>query len=84
MVQLGKRVGAGAATLCILCSVILSVLTVQFASFFLGEGPPFIWFIPAVLVTAYFAGLIPGLIATVLSALVVSFNFLRPVGSFWI
>lgn len=71
--------------------VILSLLAVSIAFslryFLLGgvsTATPYITFYPAVLLAALFGGLVSGFIATSLSALLVLYFFLGPVGSFYI
>lgn len=49
---------------------------------FLPEGYPFITFFPAVIITAFFFGLRPGVVAGVLSGLLSWFFFISPVYSF--
>ena len=46
-----------------------------------GEGPPLLLFLPAVTVAAWVGGLGPGLLATVVSALVCSYFYFPPLGS---
>jgi hypothetical protein len=48
----------------------------------LPEGLPFLTFFPAVIVTAFFAGLWPGVLVTILSTLTAWYFFLRPVHTF--
>ncbi len=47
----------------------------------LGQGPPLILFVPAVTLAAWYGGLGPGLVATVLASLLCSYFFLEPIGS---
>jgi two-component system, LuxR family, sensor kinase FixL len=46
-----------------------------------GQGPPLLLFLPAVTVAAWVGGLGPGLLATVVSALVCSYFYFPPFGS---
>jgi PAS domain S-box-containing protein len=45
----------------------------------LGTGFPFLFFFPAILASAWFGGLGPGLVATVLSALLANYLYIEPV-----
>ena len=47
-----------------------------------GHGPPFILFLPAVTLGAWYGGLGPGLLATILATIICAFFFIPPVGSF--
>jgi two-component system sensor histidine kinase KdpD len=50
----------------------------------LGERLPFVSFLPMLFVLAWWGGLWPTLYATLLSALVLSYAILEPIGSFYI
>ena len=47
-----------------------------------GHGPPFILFLPAVTLGAWYGGLGPGLLATILAVPICAFFFIPPIGSF--
>ncbi|WP_301276937.1 PAS domain S-box protein [Dechloromonas sp.] len=49
-----------------------------------GERPLLILFMPALLAVSMFGGLLPGLVATAISALLVAFALFPPVGTLWI
>ena len=73
----------------VLKSAVIVVASLAFAAYAIvasqiifGEGPPLIWFVPAVLVTSYFVGLYPGLLTTLGAALIASYSFLAPGNSF--
>ena len=46
-----------------------------------GYGPPFILFLPAVTLGAWYGGLGPGLLATILATMICAYFFLPPIGS---
>ncbi len=46
-----------------------------------GPGPPLIFFVPAVTISAWQGGLGPGLLATALASAICSFNYFPPIGS---
>jgi two-component system sensor kinase FixL len=46
-----------------------------------GPGPPLIFFVPAVTISAWQGGLGPGLLATALATVVCAFHFFPPIGS---
>ena len=46
-----------------------------------GPGPPLIFFVPAVTISAWQGGGGPGLVATALAAVLCAFNFFPPIGS---
>jgi PAS domain S-box-containing protein len=46
-----------------------------------GTGPPLIFFVPGVTVSAWLGGRGPGLLATTLSAVLCAFAFFQPIGS---
>jgi PAS domain S-box-containing protein len=62
--------------------VILASLLREFLNPVLGEGVPFILFYPTVVLAAWFGGLGPGLLTTVLSVLISWYVFMRPTYSF--
>src|SRR5271157_211015 len=48
---------------------------------YIGHGPPFILFLPAVTLGAWYGGLGPGLLATILATMICAYFFLPPIGS---
>src|SRR5271157_3125035 len=48
----------------------------------IGHGPPFILFLPAVTLGAWYGGLGPGLLATILAVPICAFFCIHPIGSF--
>jgi PAS domain S-box-containing protein len=62
--------------------VILASLLREFLNPVLGEGVPFILFYPTVVLAAWFGGLGPGLLTTVLSVFISWYVFMRPAYSF--
>jgi PAS domain S-box-containing protein len=62
--------------------VILASLLREFLIPVLGERVPFILFYPAVVLAAWFGGLWPGLLSTVLSAFIAGYVFMPPAYSF--
>ena len=62
--------------------VILASLLRDFANPILGEKVPFILFYPTVVLAAWFGGLGPGLLATVLSGFIAWYVFMPPTYSF--
>ncbi len=47
-----------------------------------GPGPPLIFFVPAVTISAWQGGLGPGLLATVLASTIRAYHYFPPIGSF--
>jgi len=62
-------------------AVALTVMVKQGTDFAFNSGPPLLLFLVAVMVTARYAGMGPGLAATALSALVCCYFYFEPVGS---
>jgi two-component system, LuxR family, sensor kinase FixL len=46
-----------------------------------GPGPPLIFFVPAVTISAWQGGLGPGLLATLMSSVICAYSFFHPIGS---
>ncbi len=66
-------------------AVVLAATAARFAlSPALGISSPFLTFYPAVILAALYGGLRAGLLTTVLSALIVDYFFMEPVGQFTI
>ncbi len=61
--------------------VLLTFCAKQAIERLVGPGPPLIYFVPAVTISAWQGGGGPGLVATALAAALCSFNFFAPVGS---
>jgi signal transduction histidine kinase/ActR/RegA family two-component response regulator len=57
--------------------LLATLLRLSFAAA-LGDGVPFIFYFPAVVVCAWFGGLWPGLVATAFSALAAAYAFMPP------
>ena len=67
---------------CAVLVVILASLLRHFGDPILGEKVPFILFYPTVVLAAWFGGLGPGLLATVLSCFIAWYVFIPPTYSF--
>ena len=66
-------------------AIVVAATAVRFAlSPALGTGVPFLTFYPAVILAALYGGLRAGLLATVLSALIVDYFWIEPLGQFTI
>lgn len=61
--------------------ILLTVLVQQPIARLIGPGPPLIFFVPAVTLSAWLGGGGPGLLATALAAIVCDFAYFAPIGS---
>jgi PAS domain S-box-containing protein len=80
-----RREGWGAVAMSYLFAVAAVVIAAgarQLLSTIPGSTPPSLTFYPAVLVVASVAGIGPGVVATLLSAIVTDYFFVAPIGSF--
>jgi PAS domain S-box-containing protein len=63
-------------------SIGLSLVILYSSTYFFGEGPPLIWFVPSVLLSSYFLGMTAGIVVSGLDALIASYSLLAPFQSF--
>ena len=63
-------------------SVFLALQALWFIQPYLSISPPFITFLAAIMVTAWYGGFRPALFATVLSAVTIDYYFIRPPSGF--
>src|SRR5271165_824349 len=61
--------------------VLLTFAAKELIERLVGPGPPLIFFVPAVTISAWQGGLGPGLLATALAAVLCAFNYFPPIGS---
>ncbi len=74
-----QRLSTGAGRYAVPCFLILASLLVRLAfQRWLGVSVPYLHFFPAVMIAAWFGGLGPGIVATLLSATVAVYFFLKP------
>jgi K+-sensing histidine kinase KdpD len=63
-------------------SVFLALQALWFIQPYISISPPFITFLAAIMVTAWYGGFRPALFATVLSAVTIDYYFIRPPSGF--
>src|SRR5207302_3806561 len=63
-------------------TVFLALQAKEFVQPYLSISPTFIWFLAAIMVTAWYGGFRPALFATVLSAVLIDYYFIAPLHSF--
>src|SRR6266403_1119745 len=69
-----RLIGYGVAVLAVAVSLLLRWLLRPA----LGDAVPHMFFFPAIMVAAYYGGFAPGLVSTVLGALVANYFFTEP------